>query len=137
MNHNATDSGIPYDSQRFWAYSDTYDGLIKLLDAKSHFSYRIVSLAGILLCYAWYRLVRSYKDINSGKFKVVHEIEKELPLAPYDAEWEAVGRGKDPKLYLPFINIEMWIPKIFGSLHAIVLLLSVPWDSLLSSLPQS
>ncbi len=97
----------------------------------------IVSLAGILLCYAWYRLVRSYKDINSGKFKVVHEIEKELPLAPYDAEWEAVGRGKDPKLYLPFINIEMWIPKIFGSLHAIVLLLSVPWDSLLSSLPQS
>ncbi len=61
-----------------WAYSDTYDGLIKLLDAKSHFSYRIVSLAGILLCYAWYRLVRSYKDINSGKFKVVHEIEKEL-----------------------------------------------------------
>ena len=27
-----------------WAYSDTYDGLIKLLDAKSHFSYRNYSV---------------------------------------------------------------------------------------------
>ena len=56
---------------------------------------------------------------------VEHEIEKELPLSPYDAEWEALGRGKDRTLYLPFTNIEMWVPKIFGALHAVVLLLSV------------
>ena len=81
----------------------------------------IVSLAGIVLCYAWYRLIRSYKDLNSGKFKVVHEIEKELPLAPYDAEWEALGRGEDPKLYLPFTHVEIWVPGIFGALHGIAL----------------
>ena len=28
-----------------------------------------VSLAGIVLCVAWYRSVRAYKDLNSGKFK--------------------------------------------------------------------
>lgn len=89
-----------------------------------------VSLAGLILCYAWYRLVRSYKDMNSGKFKVVHEIEKELPLSPYDAEWEALGRGKDPKLYLPFTRIEMWVPRVFGALHLIVLLISFPWARL-------
>ena len=97
----------------------------------------IISLAGMVLCYAWYRLIRSYKDINSGKFKVVHEIEKELPLSPYEAEWEALGRGKDPKLYLPFTRIEIWVPGIFGALHAIVLLLSISWDPLLSSLSQN
>ena len=97
----------------------------------------IISLAGMVLCYAWYRLIRSYKDINSGKFKVVHEIEKELPLSPYEAEWEALGRGKDPKLYLPFTHIEIWVPWIFGALHAIVLLLSISWDQLLSSLSQN
>ena len=85
----------------------------------------VVNLAGMVLCYSWYRLVRSYKDLNTGKFKVVHEIEKMLPLAPYDAEWDALGRGNDPKLYLPFTHIEMWVPWIFFALHLVALLLSL------------
>jgi hypothetical protein len=54
----------------------------------------------------WYRLVRSYKDLNSAKFKVIHEIEKSLPISPYDAEWEAVGsigRINTPS-HLPIYN---------------------------------
>lgn len=95
-----------------------------------------VSLAGLILCYAWYRLVRSYKDLNSGKFKVVHEIEKELPLSPYDAEWEALGRGKDASLYLPFTRIEIWVPRVFGALHGIVLLMALPWEKVTAYLSQ-
>lgn len=86
-----------------------------------------VSLAGILICVAWYRSVRAYKDLNSGKFKVVHEIEKKLPISVYAAEWETLGRGKDPDLYLPFTNIEIWVPRIFMALHASLLVLSAPW----------
>ena len=37
-----------------------------------------ISVAGILLCVAWQRAVRAYKDLNSGKFKVIHEIERKL-----------------------------------------------------------
>ena len=85
----------------------------------------IVNLAGVLLCYTWYRLIRSYKGLNTAKFKVVHEIEKLLPLAPYDAEWEAVGRGEESQLYLPFTNIEVWVPRIFIVLHLVALGLSV------------
>jgi hypothetical protein len=87
--------------------------------------YWLVSVAGIVLCYLWYRIVKSYKDLNSGKFKVIHEIEKQLPLSPYDAEWTAVGRGEDPKLYLPFTRIEMIIPWIFLTLHGFVCVYSV------------
>lgn len=87
-----------------------------------------VSLAGILICVVWYRSVRAYKDLNSGKFKVIHEIETKLPISVYDAEWETVGRGKDPKLYLPFTRIEIWIPRIFMALHAALLLGKIPWS---------
>ena len=93
----------------------------------------IISLAGLALCYGWYRLIRSYQDINSGKFKVIHEMEKQIPLSPYYAEWEALGRGKVSKLYLPFTHIELWVPRIFGALHGIALVMSIPWSEFLGS----
>jgi hypothetical protein len=76
-----------------------------------------VSAAGVVLCYAWYRLVRSYKDLNSGKFAVVHALESKLPSSPYHAEWVSVGEGKDPKLYLPFTHVETKIPWVFVALY--------------------
>ena len=85
----------------------------------------VVSAAGGVLCYFWHRLVRSYKDLNSGKFKVVHAIERRLPSSPYDAEWEAVGRGEDPKLYLPFTHVEIWIPWVFAALYTVLAILNV------------
>ena len=84
----------------------------------------IVSLAGTVVCFIWYRIIRSYKDLNSGKFKVIHEIEKELPFSPYEAEWEALGRGKDSKRYLPFTSIESYVPVIFGILHVLSFFIS-------------
>ena len=79
--------------------------------------YAIVGTAGIVLCYTWLRLVRSYSDLNTAKFKVVHEIEQMLPIRPYEAEWKAVGEGKDPKRYLPFTRIEPRIPWVFAVLY--------------------
>ena len=77
----------------------------------------LVSLAGVALCVFWYRLVRSYRGLNSGKFGVIHAIERRLPLVPYEAEWEAVGRGKDPGRYLPFTHVEVRVPWVFAALY--------------------
>ena len=90
----------------------------------------LVAAAGIALSYLWYRLIRSYRDLNTAKFKVVHEIEKRLPLSPYDAEWEAMGRGNNPKLYKPFTHIETGVPWAFVVLHAFVLIHSFPWKAI-------
>lgn len=87
--------------------------------------YWLVSLAGMALCFMWYRLVRSYRDLSTAKFKVIHEMEAKLPVAPYDLEWEKVGKGKNSKLYLPFTHIETRIPWIFFVIHAFVLLNSL------------
>lgn len=89
--------------------------------------YWLVSLLGIIICYGWYRLIRSYKDLNTGKFKIIHLIEKKLPLAPYDAEWDALGRGEDSNLFLQFTKIELIIPWIFMGIHIAVLLQVFPW----------
>ena len=90
----------------------------------------LIAISGIFVSYMWYRLIRSYRDLNSAKFKVIHHIEQILPLRPYDAEWAAVGRGKNPKLYLPFTHIEIGIPWVFFIIHLIVLIMAIPWDKI-------
>ncbi len=47
-------------------------------------------VALMLFCYVWERVVNSYRQLNSGKYKVVHVLEQMLPVAPYDAEWGQV-----------------------------------------------
>ncbi len=87
--------------------------------------YWLISLAGMVLCFMWYRLIRSYRDLNSAKFKVIHEMEAVLPVSPYDMEWEKVERGKNKKLYSPFTHIEIYIPWVFLLIHFIVVLISL------------
>ena len=109
-------------------------GYVNLGDKKAFAFYWLISIAGMILCFMWYRLIRSYKDLNSAKFKVVHEIEAKLPIAPFDAEWEAVERGENPTLYLPFTHIEIYIPWIFFAVHSFVLFRCLPWFSIIKSL---
>jgi hypothetical protein len=61
-------------------------------------------------------------------------IEQLLPLAPYDAEWEAVGRGKDKKLYLPFTHVEIFVTWVFVILHFYVLLRTIPFNIIIAKL---
>ena len=92
--------------------------------------YWVISCAGMVLCFFWYRMIRSYKDLNSAKFKVIHEMEAKLPFAPYDLEWDKIGRGDDKKLYLPFTHIEINVPWVFFAIHALVFLCGIrifPW----------
>lgn len=90
--------------------------------------FELVAVAGMILSYLWYRLIRSYRDINRGKFKVIHDIEAQLPIRPFDAEWTALGRGEEADLYLPFTQIEVYVPWVFFVIHLFVFLRSIPWQ---------
>lgn len=94
----------------------------------------LVPVAAVVLCYLWYRIIRSYRDLNSAKFKVIHEIEHLLPVRPYDAEWESVERGKNPKLYLPFTHVEGVVPWLFMGFHVIVAASTLPWATICAAL---
>jgi hypothetical protein len=50
---------------------------------------------------------------------VIHEIEQQLPFAPYDAEWEQLKGGKDAKIHMPFSKVEAIVPIVFMGLHGV------------------
>jgi hypothetical protein len=89
----------------------------------------MLAVAGLALSYLWRGLIRSYRDLNTAKWLVVHQIEKRLPISPYDAEWDAMGRGKNPELYRPISHIEMRVPLVFAVLHLFVLVTSFPYQA--------
>ncbi|OIO73576.1 MAG: hypothetical protein AUJ85_07585 [Elusimicrobia bacterium CG1_02_37_114] len=80
----------------------------------------VLSTLGIIVCFIFWFLIRSYKQLNTGKFTVIHEIEKYLPLALYRYEWKVLGEGKDTKLYYPFSHIELLIPWVFGIIYFVL-----------------
>ncbi len=80
----------------------------------------MIALVGIIICVIFWFLLRSYKQLNTGKFKVIHEIEQKMPLALYDYEWKLLGEGKSKKLYFPFSHIEMVIPWVFAGVYVIL-----------------
>ena len=66
------------------------------------------------LCLAWFWLVRSYRQLNSGKYAVIGAFERRLPASPYwAAEWKALGGGIDKSRYWPLTHLEKWLPLLF------------------------
>jgi hypothetical protein len=47
-----------------------------------------LAVAGIILCISWWALLKSYRDLNAAKFKVILAMEKNLPAQPYGDEWD-------------------------------------------------
>jgi hypothetical protein len=69
-------------------------------------------------CGAWWWLVRSYRQLNTAKFKVVGALEDRLPASAYSrAEWVALGEGEDWRKYLPLTHLEQWVPVLFGLVY--------------------
>lgn len=70
-------------------------------------------ICAIMLCLMWVIIIDSYKQLNSGKFKVIHEFESSLPASPYDEEWIVLDKGENKKKYFPLTHVEALIPLIF------------------------
>lgn len=97
----------------------------------------IALVGGIAICYFWYRIIYSYKGLNTGKFAIIHAIETKLPLSLYDTEWDVLGRGEDKSKYWPFSHIETKIPWVFITLYVAMLLTLIPWMDTLHYLSSS
>ena len=69
-----------------------------------------LSVMGLLICFVWWRMVTSFRQLNTAKFRIIHLLEEYLPAAVFNAEWVALGEGANPALYRPFTQLETWIP---------------------------
>lgn len=72
------------------------------------------------LCYSWWRMIRSYRQLNTAKYEVIGEYESRLPSSPYwCAEWKLLGEGKNKKIFRTLTDIENWVPIIFCFIYII------------------
>lgn len=73
----------------------------------------VLTITGAILALAWQSLIKSFGQLNTGKFAVINRIEQILPAAIYLAEWKALDEGRNPKKYQTFTSREVWTPWTF------------------------
>lgn len=81
--------------------------------------------AGILFSYSWIRTVKSYGQLSAGKWKIIHAIEKTLPLRLHETEWDVLKQGADPSVYKPLTDVERTVPKIFQIIYIILSVIAI------------
>jgi hypothetical protein len=82
--------------------------------------------AAVGQCVGWFFIVRSYRQLNSAKYKVIGALEQRLPASPYwNAEWKALREGKDWRVYWPLTHIEQWIPVLFAVVYGLGFIFAV------------
>jgi len=84
----------------------------------------LVPVAGFLVSLTWHRIITSYRDLNTVKFMVIHELEREMPAALYHYEWQKAEEGKG-KIYHPLTHLERWVPVVFIVLYVVLTIIGV------------
>lgn len=83
-------------------------------------------IVGVIQASTWFWLIRSYRQLNAAKYVVIGAMEERLPTSPYwQAEWRALGEGKNKALYWPLTQVEQALPAIFVALYVVGCALAV------------
>ena len=70
----------------------------------------IAGIFGAALSGVWALNIRSYRELNTAKFTIINDIERQLPYAGYTDEWELLRpQGARPK-YLQLTRVEQLVP---------------------------
>lgn len=76
----------------------------------------VLGLLGISLSASWFIVIRSYRQINSAKFRVLHELERKLAFQFFIDEWDPKAEGKKTNKYWRLTVVEQSLPIIFSML---------------------
>ena len=82
----------------------------------------VMPIVGVFVSLIWFKSVKSFRQLNSGKYKVIHELEEHLPASLFAVEWEYLERGEGKK-YNKLTVIESYIPVIFILLYLLFICL--------------
>lgn len=76
-----------------------------------------VSLIGIVFCIVWIRFIINFKMLNEEKFKIINEMENQLPVKPFNNEWNKLQSNKK---YTDGTTIEYILPSTFIIAYIII-----------------
>ena len=82
-----------------------------------------IGIFGIFLAVAWYVIIRSYRQLNSGKFAALHELEEKLAYPFFEREWELLEEGKSISRYWKLTVVETFLPLIFALLYLALIII--------------
>jgi hypothetical protein len=87
-----------------------------------------LAVPGLVLAATWWLLLRSYRHLNTAKFQVIQSMEKRLPAAPFQDEWDslkAAGNGKRfHQRYVELGLLERVVPLLFAGIFIAILIWS-------------
>lgn len=84
----------------------------------------VLSTVGIIVSFTWWLQLRSYRDLNAAKFKVINDIEKNyFKIRPFSAEWESLKRDTVKRWrprYAELGSVERIVPMVFAIANLLV-----------------
>ena len=80
----------------------------------------LLSFVGMFLCLSWINSIKSYKRLNSAKFKIIHELEEHLPANLFKKEDEYLNYR------YTLTNLEQFIPVLIIVLYGFIIIFSLP-----------
>ena len=85
----------------------------------------VFGIVGMLLSASWFIVIRSYRQLNSGKFPVLLELEKKLSYPFFAREWELLEEGKNVNRYWKLTVVETFLPVGFFVLFLLLIFVGV------------
>lgn len=77
----------------------------------------IIGLIGLTTTALWHETIQYYRSLNKAKFSVIHEIEKQLPVAVFQLEEEHFVKEDRNKA----TSIESKIPFLFAIAYVLII----------------
>lgn len=85
----------------------------------------LIAVLGMLVCFVWRVNVASFQQLSRAKFRVIHELERQLPYPCYAKEWELLGEGSDRRRYFELTRVEKALPLALTIPYLVLLLIAV------------
>jgi len=83
------------------------------------------SVFGILLCYRWDDLIKSYSDLNTGRFVIIHLLEERLPARLFKSEWSYLKPKEGEPRYTEMTITEKRVPHLFRILYFLLVIIGL------------
>lgn len=83
----------------------------------------LVGAVGLCLSASWYVIIRSYRQLNTGKFKVLLQLEENISYPFFTREWEFLEEGRKRQTYWKLTIVERSLPIVFFLLSALSIVL--------------
>lgn len=82
-------------------------------------------LLGILISASWFIVIRSYRQLNTGKFATLHELETKLAYPFFQREWIHLKKGRNLNRYWKLTVVETFVPISFFILSLIAVCIAI------------